>query len=158
MKRTIGEASFYKKNDQCNKTSQRTPNWKTRASPNHETKIENHESNMSRTLELISSDNMSFHIDEVAGMHMSQYIKLIFEEGWYPDPLSLSMVPSNILPKIIEYCHTHVHGKLTAEELKEFDSKFLNVDRSTLFGLIVVRFNSFPMFYSHYYVCWLTFC
>lgn len=60
-------------------------------------------------------------------------------------PIPVPNVSSNILAKVIEYCKYHVENepgegegaKASEEDMKQWDNKFVEVEQSTLFELIL---------------------
>ncbi|KAM0049180.1 putative S-phase kinase-associated protein [Helianthus debilis subsp. tardiflorus] len=67
----------------------------------------------------------------------------MIEDDYANTTVPLPNVTSMIISKVIEYCKKHVESaknedKKTAEEdLKNFDSEFVKVDKDTLFDLIL---------------------
>lgn len=98
------------------------------------------------TIVLISSDGERFKVDYEAVAMQCKAIQ-IFYEVYEGDkrcyrPVQLRHVSSRLLLKIIDYCMKHAAVSPEAEEeedLKYFDSEFVNVDHNTLVRLIIVR-------------------
>lgn len=95
---------------------------------------------------LKSSDGETFEVEETVALE-SQTIKHMIEDDCANTSIPLPNVTSKILAKVIEYCKKHVDapkeesafGKAPADDdLKSFDSEFVNVDQGTLFDLILV--------------------
>ncbi|MFS8025165.1 putative S-phase kinase-associated protein [Helianthus anomalus] len=92
-----------------------------------------------KTIVLKSSDGETFEVEEVVALE-SQTIKHMIEDDCANTTIPLPNVTSKIISKVIEYCKKHVESadKKTAEEdLKNFDSEFVKVDKDTLFDLIL---------------------
>ncbi|MFS8025377.1 putative S-phase kinase-associated protein [Helianthus anomalus] len=95
-----------------------------------------------KTIVLKSSDGETFEVEEVVALE-SQTIKHMIEDDCANTTIPLPNVTSMIISKVIEYCKKHVESaknedKKTAEEdLKNFDSEFVKVDKDTLFDLIL---------------------
>ncbi|XP_042036064.1 SKP1-like protein 1B isoform X2 [Salvia splendens] len=103
---------------------------------------------------LRSSDGEMFEVDEVVAQQ-SQTIKHMIEDDCADNAIPLPNVTGKILSKVIEYCKRHVDAAAAAaaasdskeddklasavsrEELKAFDTDFVNVDQATLFDLIL---------------------
>ncbi|CAL5062264.1 unnamed protein product [Urochloa decumbens] len=102
---------------------------------------------------LISSDNEKFEVTEATAT-LSQTIRHMIEDGCTDGGVPLPNVTSKILARVIEYCKKHATaaageevssssfsdaavGVPGEEELEEFDDAFLEVDRATLFDLIL---------------------
>ncbi|MFS8025382.1 putative S-phase kinase-associated protein [Helianthus anomalus] len=95
-----------------------------------------------KTIVLKSSDGETFEVEEVVALE-SQTIKHMIEDDCANTTIPLPNVTSMIISMVIEYCKKHVElakneDKKTAEEdLKNFDSEFVKVDKDTLFDLIL---------------------
>ncbi|KAF5778544.1 putative S-phase kinase-associated protein [Helianthus annuus] len=95
-----------------------------------------------KTIVLKSSDGETFEVEEVVALE-SQTIKHMIEDDCANTTIPLPNVTSKIISMVIEYCKKHVDSaknedKKTAEEdLKNFDSEFVKVDKDTLFDLIL---------------------
>lgn len=106
-------------------------------------------SSSSRTIILKSSDGVTFEVD-VSVASQAQTIKHIIED--IQNDTTIIPVPnvtSKILSKVIVFCEKHAPSssadggkddsnttKVIDDELKTWDADFLNVDQSTLFGLV----------------------
>lgn len=95
---------------------------------------------LTEKLDLKSSDGEMFNVD-IAVAQESQIIKDMIEDGCAGDVIPLTNVKSNILSKVIEYCKKHVEmdneSMAISNELKAWDAKFVDVDQTTLFDLIL---------------------
>lgn len=103
---------------------------------------------MDMKIALSSSDGEAFEVDAAVAMaSQSQTIKHMVEDDCTEDGIPLPNVTSRILAKVIEYCQKHADDPAKSfdddEELESWDAEFVNVDQTTLFGLIMVRFNNF---------------
>lgn len=93
---------------------------------------------------LKSSDGETFEVDEAAAL-LSQTIKHMIEDDCTDTGIPLPNVTSGILSKVIEYCKKHAEsvGDLddhaANDELKNFDTQFVNVEQGVLFDIILVR-------------------
>ncbi|KAF7126543.1 hypothetical protein RHSIM_Rhsim11G0192400 [Rhododendron simsii] len=96
----------------------------------------------SKTIVLKSSDGETFEVEEAVAVE-SQTIKHMIEDNCADTSIPLPNVTSKILAKVIEYCKRHVESaaksedKAVDDELKLFDSDFVNVDQAVLFDLIL---------------------
>ncbi|KAL9687790.1 hypothetical protein QQ045_032197 [Rhodiola kirilowii] len=96
----------------------------------------------SKKITLKSSDGESFEVDEIVALE-SQTIKHMIEDDCADSGIPLPNVTSRILAKVIEYCKKHVESvkNETAgaadDDLKAWDTDFVNVDQATLFDLIL---------------------
>jgi S-phase kinase-associated protein 1 len=113
-----------------------------------------------KMLTLRSSDGHEFEVSEAVAME-SQTIKNMIDEGCADNGIPLPNVSSEILSKVIVFCKKHVEAsaadavdgeassepkKTAVDDLKTFDSDFVNVDQATLFDLMMVR-SSPPAFH-----------
>lgn len=104
----------------------------------------------SKTIVLKSSDGETFEVEEAVAVE-SQTIKHMIEDNCADTSIPLPNVTSKILAKVIEYCKRHVESaaksedKAVDDELKTFDSDFVNVDQAVLFDLILVRPSVFDL-------------
>ncbi|KAG2698292.1 hypothetical protein I3760_07G144600 [Carya illinoinensis] len=97
-----------------------------------------------RKITLKSSDGETFEVDEAVALE-SQKIKHIIEDDCADNGIPLPNVTSKILSKVIEYCKKHVEApkaedraiSLDEEDLKTWDAEFVNVDKATLFDLVL---------------------
>jgi len=91
---------------------------------------------------LKSSDGETFEVDEAAAL-LSQTIKHMIEDDCADTGIPLPNVTSGILSKVIEYCKKHAEsvGDLddhaANDELKSFDTQFVNVEQGVLFDIIL---------------------
>lgn len=108
---------------------------------------------------LKSSDGKFFEVEEAVAME-SQMIRHMIEDDCSNNGLTLRNVNSKILSKVIDYCKKHIQAKPVdasdfgggagafdvvaavpgepAEDLKNWDAKFVKVDKATLFDLMLV--------------------
>ncbi|CAI9275738.1 unnamed protein product [Lactuca saligna] len=98
-------------------------------------------SSSSKKIVLKSSDGETFEVDEAVAVE-SQTIKHMIEDNCAGSSIPVPNVTSKILSKVIEYCKKHVDtpktdDKTTEDDLKSFDTEFVNVDQGTLFDLIL---------------------
>ncbi|KAE9447369.1 hypothetical protein C3L33_20712, partial [Rhododendron williamsianum] len=104
----------------------------------------------SKTIVLKSSDGETFEVEEAVAVE-SQTIKHMIEDNCADTSIPLPNVTSKILAKVIEYCKRHVESaaksedKAVDDELKTFDTEFVNVDQAVLFDLILVRPSVFDL-------------
>ncbi|KAI4389990.1 hypothetical protein MLD38_002149 [Melastoma candidum] len=82
---------------------------------------------------LRSSDGVSFEVEEEAAI-LSQTIKDGMMDGWEEGGLPLPTINSKTLALVIDYCKKHAHD---SEGLEAWDADFVNVDRDTLFDIIL---------------------
>ncbi|KAF5745352.1 SKP1-like protein 1B-like [Tripterygium wilfordii] len=98
---------------------------------------------------LKSSDGETFEV-ELAVALQSQTIKHMIEDECADAAIPLPNVSSKILAKVIEYCKKHIEAEAAegskdkekissdeSENLRAFDTDFVNVDQITLFDLIL---------------------
>jgi len=93
---------------------------------------------------LRSSDEQMFEVDEEVAFE-SLTVRNMIEDTGTEAPIPLPNVSSKILAKIVEYCKFHVETKATSsdkpskldDDLKAWDTEFVNVEQSTLFELIL---------------------
>jgi S-phase kinase-associated protein 1 len=98
---------------------------------------------MSTKVLLNSSDGQKFEVDEeVANEFIT--VKNLIADTKTDETIPLPNVSGKILSKVIEYCKYHVGasriGSSTArsdEDVKEWESNYINVDQATLFDLIL---------------------
>ncbi|MFS7949657.1 putative S-phase kinase-associated protein [Helianthus anomalus] len=95
-----------------------------------------------KTIMLKSSDGETFEIEEVVALE-SQTIKHMIEDDCANTTIPLPNVTGKIMSMVVEYCKKHVQSTNTKgktvvdDDLKAFDSEFVNVDQDTLFDLIL---------------------
>ncbi|KAL9999252.1 putative S-phase kinase-associated protein [Helianthus debilis subsp. tardiflorus] len=96
-----------------------------------------------KTIMLKSSDGETFEIEEVVALE-SQTIKHMIEDDCANTTIPLPNVTGKIMSMVVEYCKKHAQSTNTKgktvvdDDLKTFDSEFVNVDQDTLFDLILV--------------------
>jgi len=92
----------------------------------------------SKKINLISSDGVVFEVDYDVSL-MSKTIQDAMEINPAGDinSLSLSLVNSALLTKVIEYCKKHKNTQMSDVDLKDWDVEFINVDYNTWFDLIL---------------------
>ena len=91
---------------------------------------------------LKSSDGEIFEVEETVAME-SQTIKSLIEDDCANNAIPLPNVTSHILSLVIQYCKEHTSSSDSKssesnEELKAWDTQFINVDLNVLFDLIMV--------------------
>ncbi|KAJ0603891.1 putative S-phase kinase-associated protein [Helianthus annuus] len=96
---------------------------------------------LEKTIMLKSSNGETFEIEEVVALE-SQTIKHMIEDDCANTTIPLPNVTIKIMSMVVEYCKKHVlstnsKGKTVDDDLKAFDSEFVNVDQDTLFDLIL---------------------
>jgi S-phase kinase-associated protein 1 len=92
----------------------------------------------SKKINLVSSDGDVFEVNYDVAV-MSKTLKDAIETNSAGDTnsISLSLVKSEMLTKVIEYCKKHSSTQMQDVDLIDWDAKFVEVDRATLFGLIL---------------------
>ncbi|XVF23549.1 hypothetical protein REPUB_Repub13aG0048300 [Reevesia pubescens] len=95
-----------------------------------------------KVLKLKSEDNQIFEVKESVAMQ-SELIKTMVKDGCAIGVIPLLMVHSKTLTKILEWCQNHVGcleenkaGDEDEEELKKWESKFVDVDTDSLLLLL----------------------
>jgi S-phase kinase-associated protein 1 len=94
----------------------------------------------SKKINLISSDGDVFEVDyDVALMSktIEDAIETIPTDDTDINNIFLSLVRSEILTKVIEYCKKHNSAQMLDVDLNDWDVEFANVDYTTLFDLIL---------------------
>ena len=99
----------------------------------------------SRKLNFTSSDGVSFEVDVIVALQW-RIIKRMLELSVPDGDIPLPKVTGEILQMVIEYSKKHVESSKSKdqgadEDLKAWDAEFVNVDESTLFDLMMVRFS-----------------
>jgi len=99
------------------------------------------EESSTKKIILKSSDGVTFVIAKAIAMK-SQTVKNLIEDVGEDTGIPISEVTGRILAKVIEYCKKHVEaessdGNHSEDELKKWDAEFVNVDKPTLFDLIM---------------------
>ncbi|KAL6289139.1 hypothetical protein ACE6H2_006649 [Prunus campanulata] len=95
-----------------------------------------------KKITLKSSDDEIFEVEEAVAVQ-SQTIKHMVEDNCANNAIPLPNVTSSTLAKVIEYCKKHheeevaANGENIEEILKNWDAKFMKVDQSILFALIL---------------------
>uniref|UniRef100_A0A0D9VAX0 SKP1-like protein n=1 Tax=Leersia perrieri TaxID=77586 RepID=A0A0D9VAX0_9ORYZ len=90
-----------------------------------------------KMITLISSERERFQVSEAAAS-LSKTVANMIEDGCADDGVPLINVSSAVLAKVLEYCNQHAtKASDEAEKLESFDAKFIDVDRTTLFDLIL---------------------
>ncbi|KAL4616231.1 hypothetical protein ACB092_07G183900 [Castanea dentata] len=90
---------------------------------------------------LKSSDGEIFEVEETVAME-SQTIKGLIEDDCANNAIPLPNVTSHILSLVIQYCKEHTSSSESKssksnEELKAWDTQFIDVDLNVLFDLIM---------------------
>jgi S-phase kinase-associated protein 1 len=99
------------------------------------------EESSTKKIMLKSSDGETFVIAKAVAMK-SETVKNLIEDVGSDTGIPISEVTGRILAKVIEYCKKHVEaessdGNCSKDELKKWDAEFVNVDKPTLFDLIM---------------------
>nr|ACS69067.1 pollen specific SKP1-like protein LSK3 [Lilium longiflorum] len=98
-----------------------------------------------KKITLKSSDGVFFEVDQIVMME-SQMLKNMIEDDCTEIIIPLPNVAGNILSKVIEYCKKHAEAavanptgqdKAADEALKQWDAELVNVDKGTLYQLIL---------------------
>lgn len=95
------------------------------------------------TLKLKSKDGEIFEVEKPVAMQIN-FIKGMLEDVDEVDGMEIPMgeVEAAILAKVVEYCKFHYQQELnqtSADEVDRWERAFVQVDKSTLFQLILVR-------------------
>ncbi|PWA48391.1 S-phase kinase-associated protein 1-like, SKP1/BTB/POZ domain protein [Artemisia annua] len=90
---------------------------------------------------LRSSDGETFELEETAALQ-SETIKHMIEDGCAGSAIPTPNITGKILSKVVEYLNKHVETpkgatKVTAEDLKAFDAKLVDVEQADLFAIIL---------------------
>ncbi|OMO85855.1 SKP1 component [Corchorus capsularis] len=99
-------------------------------------------SSSSKKIILKSSDGETFEVDEAVAME-SETIKNMIEDDCADSEIPLPNVNSKTLSKVLEYCKKHVAGdkgtekKAAEDDMKTWDTNFVQVDQNTLYDLIL---------------------
>ncbi|KAK1561158.1 hypothetical protein Q3G72_035041 [Acer saccharum] len=105
----------------------------------------------------MTSDGQAFEVDEAVALEL-QAIKPMMEDGRADNGILLGLTSKTLL-KVIEYCKKHVESPKSDDcatgavddDLKAWDTEFVNVDRDTLFDLVIdfdfklIEFNRFRL-------------
>lgn len=94
------------------------------------------------TLKLKSKEGDTFEVDKAVAMHIN-FVKGMLEDVDESDGMEIPMgeVDSAILSKVVEFCkfhHTQEVNNMAADEVDRWEKEFVQVDKSTLFQLILV--------------------
>lgn len=95
-------------------------------------------------VKLLSSDAQQFEVEEEVAF-LSQTVKNLVEDAGAEDAIPLPNVSGRILSKVIEYSRFHVEAEKkegdkpakSDDDVKQWDTKFVDVDQATLFDLIL---------------------
>lgn len=95
------------------------------------------------TLKLKSKDGEIFEVEKPVAMQIN-FVKGMLEDVDEIDGMEIPMgeVEAAILAKVVEYCKFHYQQELNqtnADEVDRWERAFVQVDKSTLFQLILVR-------------------
>lgn len=95
------------------------------------------------TLKLKSKDGEIFEVDKPVAMQIN-FVKGMLEDVDEVDGMEIPMgeVEASILAKVVEFCKFHHQQELNqtnADEIDRWEKSFVQVDKSTLFQLILVR-------------------
>lgn len=82
----------------------------------------------SKMIILISSDGETFEVNEVVVLE-SQTIKNVIVDTCTDDDIPLPKVTSQVLAKVLEYCKKHVEPAIFDDDLKDWDTEFVEVDQ-----------------------------
>ncbi|PWA48388.1 S-phase kinase-associated protein 1-like, SKP1/BTB/POZ domain protein [Artemisia annua] len=90
---------------------------------------------------LRSSDGETFELEETAALQ-SETIKHMIEDGCAGSAIPTPNITGKILSKVVEYLNKHVETpkgatNVTAEDLKAFDAKLVDVEQADLFAIIL---------------------
>ncbi|PIA62087.1 hypothetical protein AQUCO_00200229v1 [Aquilegia coerulea] len=92
---------------------------------------------LKNVITLKTLDGFTFEVEEGV-MLQSDAIKHMIEEGVAKDEIPLHNVTGFILDKVIDYCKKHYNKKPSDdEEVKKWDTEFIDVDQPTLYDLIM---------------------
>jgi len=102
---------------------------------------EHHPESSMKKITLTSFDGETFEIEEAVAME-SQTIKHLIDDVSNDTGIPIPNVTGKILAKVIEYCKKHVESarsneKPPEDELKKWDTEFLQVDQNTFFDLML---------------------
>ncbi|CAJ2634340.1 unnamed protein product [Trifolium pratense] len=101
-------------------------------------KMHNSPTVTSKKINLISSNGDVFEVDYDVAL-MSKTVKDAIETIPTDEinSISLSLVRSEILTKVIEYCKKHNSAQMSDVDLMDWDVEFANVHYTTLFDLVL---------------------
>ncbi|KAA8534428.1 hypothetical protein F0562_031945 [Nyssa sinensis] len=83
-----------------------------------------------------SSDGEEFVVDEFVAIQ-SITIKNMVEDNCASNTIPIPNIDSKTLAMLIEYCKKHADETITAEDLKQFDSEFVEKDQAILYHLLL---------------------
>lgn len=94
------------------------------------------------TLKLKSKDGETFEVDKAVAMQIN-FVKGMLEDVDEVDGMEIPMgeVEAPILAKVVEFCKFHHQQELNqtnADEIDRWEKSFVQVEKSTLFQLILV--------------------
>ncbi|KAA8534446.1 hypothetical protein F0562_031963 [Nyssa sinensis] len=87
-------------------------------------------------LTLKSSDGEEFVVDEFVAIQ-SITIKNMVEDNCASNTIPIPNIDGKTLAMLIEYCKKHADETITAEDLKQFDSEFVEKDQAILYHLLL---------------------
>lgn len=95
------------------------------------------------TLKLKSKDGETFDVEKPVAMQIN-FVKGMLEDVDEIDGMEIPMgeVDASILAKVVEYCKFHYQQEInqtSVDEVDRWEKSFVQVDKSTLFQLILVR-------------------
>lgn len=95
------------------------------------------------TLKLKSKDGAVFDVEKPVAMQI-KFVNDMLQDVDEVDGMEIPMgeVKSSILTKVIDFCkfhHDHELSPSTADEIDNWEREFVQVDKCTLFHLILVR-------------------
>lgn len=104
------------------------------------------------TLKLKSKDGETFDVEKSVAMQIN-FVKGMLEDVDEADGMEIPMgeVEACILAKVVEFCKFHHQQEInqtSADEIDRWEKSFVQVDKSTLFQLILVCYPSWPIFLS----------
>ncbi|CAN6604784.1 suppressor of kinetochore protein 1 [Trichomonascus vanleenenianus] len=99
-------------------------------------------------VKLKSSDGVTFDVDKKVAMKSVLLKNMIEDTGDDDTEIPIGNVSSNVLKKVLEYCEYHKddpepneeaaeRSRKTAENISEWDTKYLSVDQEMLFEIIL---------------------
>lgn len=100
---------------------------------------------MSKKIMLKSSDGEYFEVEEAVA-RQSQTLANLIEDDCTDGEIPLTNVTSEILAMVVKYCKKHVvvdggddssSSSTSEEDLKKWDADFMQMDKSTMFDLIL---------------------
>ncbi|CAN6193761.1 unnamed protein product [Urochloa humidicola] len=96
-----------------------------------------------KTVTLVSSDGARFEVREAAASLSQTVRRMVDGAGGAGTVIPLPDLDSRILSMVIEYCNKHAPAPAAGgeEDLKWFDRELVQVDKGTLFSLIMAAHN-----------------